>query len=1019
MDPLKGSVSWTGKPVSYFLHVIDRAKVRHFLLVFGWELYFFLPNLFSSSCFKFFFREIAADTNFFIFTLPINQLERYFQKSAARKDEDKKGRRGRGHPGAHGDHLGMDESSSGSREDSRASSVEKDVNSTSEQSSSMPQTPNNRAKYVLGSDEDTPASSPGGTAPRRKKKTSRSGRKAGKKQPGTRKQNSFDDLSLEAGVEGDTVSTPPVTDSNSSTPPPPSHNSGESSSRPVRAAASNAAAINAAEEAPKPTTKRRGRKPDLKKGLKAAKKITKPKISGLELLHRTMMDSINACAADVSAPQGCVNERLTSSAPDELVHEELPLSMNVADDGTSQLPFQLQLHLEKCKRQYLSFMRHMQDPSFKAQVESDIEREKKRNQELTKREKQLKAQIENLISDSLALLKCRLKELGIQAKSPPEFIEKAKGIVCNHHELQKDKSNLDREVQDLEAEQEKIIAAKEKELFETMIKTGLTPTEVRQIVRKQIEAAVNGLVAVAEGKQPGDTRVTPLLNKLSDVTLTKCPSDQLPSSTQIRKRPRDKQKDWPEKRHKPVVAGKEWPEIKTEEKSPDALAKKIIEQGRSQEKSKIGSLSIAPSPVEVRKLETRPMTAPVHHQPPPPPPPRAAAPTLPLPPPQPTMQPPAPPTSGGLPKIDLAAALSNAGRHAAEEHPPLVLPPHPDSRSRSSEQTAEDMSYASTKVNSTPRAEQFEDRLKTIIRSVLTGPDEQKAAAGAVPSANEPPLQVMPPKSPTPSSKPMFSPVKKELPTHLPLPPSGVVEQRYSGAMSPSQQQQQLNKPPSPMKRLPPNAFYRQPRSASDIIASEVEKDMRQMDDYQRMMAPKAAHSSSVVITSRGQGNGTQPSSSSSGMSRMSQVIEDSIRGHLEAASGREPPKKMSRAMSGGGDDEVARRMNGDDYRYMDRRADVPYSTGSRPLPPPPPRRGYQDQPGPWGMPPEAHGGGDSRYPRYSPYPSGGPPPPPPPASHTSPRKRMTPTPPHQAMHLPPKKQHLEGAPSEYGRRGE
>ena len=30
MDPLKGSVSWTGKPVSYYLHVIDRARVnRH------------------------------------------------------------------------------------------------------------------------------------------------------------------------------------------------------------------------------------------------------------------------------------------------------------------------------------------------------------------------------------------------------------------------------------------------------------------------------------------------------------------------------------------------------------------------------------------------------------------------------------------------------------------------------------------------------------------------------------------------------------------------------------------------------------------------------------------------------------------------------------------------------------------------------------------------------------------------------------------------------------------------------
>ena len=31
MDPLKGSVSWTGEPVSYYLHVIDRARV--FMLV--------------------------------------------------------------------------------------------------------------------------------------------------------------------------------------------------------------------------------------------------------------------------------------------------------------------------------------------------------------------------------------------------------------------------------------------------------------------------------------------------------------------------------------------------------------------------------------------------------------------------------------------------------------------------------------------------------------------------------------------------------------------------------------------------------------------------------------------------------------------------------------------------------------------------------------------------------------------------------------------------------------------------
>lgn len=28
LSPLKGSVSWTGKPVSYYLHIIDRTKVN-------------------------------------------------------------------------------------------------------------------------------------------------------------------------------------------------------------------------------------------------------------------------------------------------------------------------------------------------------------------------------------------------------------------------------------------------------------------------------------------------------------------------------------------------------------------------------------------------------------------------------------------------------------------------------------------------------------------------------------------------------------------------------------------------------------------------------------------------------------------------------------------------------------------------------------------------------------------------------------------------------------------------------
>ena len=95
-----------------------------------------------------------------------------------------------------------------------------------------------------------------------------------------------------------------------------------------------------------------------------------------------------------------------------------------------------------------------------------------------------------------------------------------------------------------------------------------------------------------------------------------------------------------------------------------------------------------------------------------------------------------------------------------------------------------------------PGAEQFEDRLKTIIHSVLTGPDQadQKPEVGKLSAGpqqgssgqqtlqqlhvSSPPLGQGPqgggPPGGGPHSKPMFSPVKKELPTGLPPPPSGV-----------------------------------------------------------------------------------------------------------------------------------------------------------------------------------------------------------------------------------------------------
>ena len=105
----------------------------------------------------------------------------------------------------------------------------------------------------------------------------------------------------------------------------------------------------------------------------------------------------------------------------------------------------------------------------------------------------------------------------------------------------------------------------------------------------------------------------------------------------------------------------------------------------------------------------------------------------------------------------------------------MVLPEHP--RSRSSGSAPEDINYHTNKMASTPRAEQFEDRLKTIINSVLSK-DESSCVT---PKDVKPPVSLstsggvgnVPPHAQS-SQNPMYRPVKKELPTDLPLPPSGM-----------------------------------------------------------------------------------------------------------------------------------------------------------------------------------------------------------------------------------------------------
>ena len=97
--------------------------------------------------------------------------------------------------------------------------------------------------------------------------------------------------------------------------------------------------------------------------------------------------------------------------------------------------------------------------------------------------------------------------------------------------------------------------------------------------------------------------------------------------------------------------------------------------------------------------------------------------------------------------------------------------------------------------------------------------------------------------SPPPQQRPMFSPVKKELPSHLPPPPSGVV-------ITPNNMYHK-REISSPVKRPTDLSVYPQTsssRTMNDLIASEIEKSLcvsgpaPSMQSQQQQQASKGYH---------------------------------------------------------------------------------------------------------------------------------------------------------------------------------
>jgi len=503
MDPLKGSVSWTDKPVSYYLHQIDSSK-----------------------------------------------LERYFIRQQSHNTRNSRSNR----------HLlDGDASSNGSwavSRDSRASSVEKEVLD--------PDSPHTLISTNSAEEDSDPTLGPRGKPrargrPSKKKFTKK--RHTPRPEPRVAKVSQFlDKLEVNmAGEEGLATGTPDTESlptSRSETPPMTEEGASDTvaSSRPVRAAVVNAAAISEAQaeilssidaknskDAGRRTSKMRGRGKykhlnegdRLPRSFKTApglgprkKSLRNTDMEELEAMHQAALKEIEDCNETKVLPTGCMDERLDVQEPMEMTHEDLPLHVYTADG--QQIPYGLHVLLESMKRSYLKMVENMQGDAYAEGIQEEVEREKERKEQLTRRVKQLENQIDNLIQDSLGLLKARLRELGINATAPTDFIERAKGIVCSHNDLQKKRGGLEAEIRRLEDEQEQLIARKEKEILDSVLASRHGSKEEVNLadLRARVKSDIRACLEEKEGRD------SPLPKVGSDVTLTKVPGEKRRSGTE-------------------------------------------------------------------------------------------------------------------------------------------------------------------------------------------------------------------------------------------------------------------------------------------------------------------------------------------------------------------------------------------------------------------------------------------------------------------------------------------------------
>lgn len=455
----------------------------------------------------------------------------------------------------------------------------------------------------------------------------------------------------------------------------------------------------------------------LNKARRGRVKKTKPKkalkINGLDLLHSQTLLSTSpqgnyqckfiiflllmflfCCIANgkkLPPPPGCVDQQLTALSTD-MVHDELdipPIPGNT--------PYALQILLDMYRMQYMNMIEQMKSPSYKHTIQQQINEERERNQRLQNRAAQLEKQIKVLIDDSVALLKARMSELGINASSPVDLLAKAKEIVCRHKDLQAKASKLQVQVTNLEEKQKSLVVERQQEITDKYAKQEpgreMNPRVAEECILREISSTLahrkklHSQVSMLEGE------VVSLEKSNEDrkaAQATMLARQQAASAGKQRKSRdyRTRSQDWPDV---PDIA-------KIEEQNPEILAQKILEKGRMIEASR-----------QISGKQT-PLINPT--------------------------------------KQSMNNQRERGRNPAAMPAPVQAKRPKTNSRSSSGSSANTNTNTSSNNSQEPPRIANFEDRLKSIITSVLNEDQQVRAANAATPGK----MQMISPSYPAPAT---------------------------------------------------------------------------------------------------------------------------------------------------------------------------------------------------------------------------------------------------------------------------